>query len=288
MIFYIDVYFLVNFSVDILSLSFASSLSKVRTTLIRTVLLSFVGSVLATASVLFFNGLVFETLASFIFFLLIFVFLTKNVNFYRRIKVTLIFIVLEALMGGLVSFGYAFLDRHFGKFLLFENEEMPNRRLLALALLILLASGVFRLLVLFFTHTATQKSVSVSISLLGKETLVEALVDTGNLLTDPVSERPVMLLKLNFARKLYDNFPSNTADVQEVDKALLKRICVIPAHSIGGKGLLIGIRADEVKIFDDSDNSEQAIDIIIAADKEDGTYGGFGALIPAAALDGVL
>lgn len=288
MIFYIDVYFLVNFSVDILSLSFASSLSKVRTTLIRIVLLSFVGSVLATASVLLFNGLVFETLASFAYFLFIFVFLTKNVNFYRRIKATLVFIVLEALMGGLVSFGYTFLDRHFGKFLLFENEEMPNRRLLALALLILLASGVFRLLVLFFTHTATQKSVSVSISLLGKETLVEALVDTGNLLTDPVSERPVMLLKLNLARKLYDKFPSGTADVQEVDKALLKRISVIPTRSIGGKGVLIGIRADEVKVFGDSDNSEQAIDIIIAADKEDGTYGGFGALIPAAALDGVL
>ncbi len=288
LIFYIDVYFLINFTVDILSLSFASSLSKVRTSLIRIILLSLAGSGLAVLNALSFKGLAFEIGLSLLYFVLIFIFATKNVSFYRRTKLTAVFIVLEALMGGLVSFGYAFLDRHFSSSLFSESDELPNRRLLSLALLILLASGVFRLLVLFFTHTATQKSVTVKIFLLGKETVLEALVDTGNLLTDPVSERPVMLLKSALARKIYDKFPSSTAEMGRVDKEILKRISIIPAYSVGGKGLLIGIRTDEVKICDGSGHSEQAIDVIIAIDKEEGTYGGFGALIPAAALDGVL
>ncbi len=288
LIFYIDVYFLINFTVDILSLSFASSLSKVTSSLVRIMLLSLVGSGLALANALIFGGLLSEIGLSLLYFLLIFVFAAKNASFYRRMKLTAVFIVLEALMGGLVSFGYSFLDRHLGNGLFSESDDLPNRRLLSLALLILLASGVFRLLVLFFTHTATQKNVTVKISLLGKETAVEALVDTGNLLTEPVSERPVMLLKLSYARKIYDKFPGDTSEIGNVDKAILKRIAVIPAYSIGGKGLLVGIRADGVKISDASGGSEQAIDVIIAADKEGGTYGGFGALIPAAVLDGVL
>ena len=114
----------------------------------------------------------------------------------------------------------------------------------------------------------------VTIIFKGKIVGVTAMLDTGNLLKDPISQMPVMLVQKD---KLYKIIPKNILD--SIEKALggddnieidtkerneyFSRFRIIPFKSIGKQnGMLIGFKADKIKI-DINDNVEDLKNIII-------------------------
>lgn len=102
---------------------------------------------------------------------------------------------------------------------------------------ILAAGGVlYGLLVRFFKRGTTAVEVC-KVTLFGREeVMVEALLDTGNSLTEPISGKPVAVLDK-------DTFESIFGE----EKPSVFRI--IPYHSIGKKsGVLPGYRLDRIKV----------------------------------------
>ena len=91
---------------------------------------------------------------------------------------------------------------------------------------------------------------------------VNALIDTGNRLKDPLTGSPVILLEYNAAAKFlpeevrrafmaFDAGDLGLISELLADSAWLARFRVIPFASIGeGKGLLPGFRADKILISD--------------------------------------
>ncbi|MBM7583296.1 stage II sporulation protein GA (sporulation sigma-E factor processing peptidase) [Caldicoprobacter guelmensis] len=101
----------------------------------------------------------------------------------------------------------------------------------------------------------------VKIQLGDKETIVDALLDTGNMLLDPLSKHPVMIVELS---KIEDLLPPEVrmmlavcqkgeiqSAVQVVSQSKwLERVRVIPYVSVGNSnGVLIGLKPDGVMVL---------------------------------------
>lgn len=87
-----------------------------------------------------------------------------------------------------------------------------------------------------------------------KKWKLRAFVDTGNFLRDPVSGSPAAVLSASAGRRITD----------EAGAALLPRICLIPYSSVGRKGILQGIRPDQITV-----SGKKIERIVLAISKED-------------------
>ena len=142
------------------------------------------------------------------------------------------------------------------------------------------------MLISFFSNSQSEGSVEVEISFLNNNTVLSAFVDSGNLAVDPMDMSPVLLIKKEAAKKFLPNNIIELSNIDELDKNIKKRIRLIPITRGGATHVLVGIKADKVKLINKEKYEE--LSLTIAIDKEGGTFGGFDALMPSAALDNVL
>jgi sigma-E processing peptidase SpoIIGA len=190
------------------------------------------------------------------------------------------------LVGGFVSFIWGLLDRYSAS--VFEDAlgGAVNRKMLLLSIIVLLSIGVFRMLVSFFSNIESEGSVEVEITFLGKTAVVSAFVDSGNLAVDPMDMSPVLLIKKGAAKSILPENIINLCDIDALDNKIKKRIRLIPISRGGATHVLVGIKADSVSIV--TNDVKEEIRVTLAIDKEGGSYGGFLALMPSAALNDVL
>ena len=245
---YIDVYFLINLTVDIISLYFATILSKTPTTTRRLIIASVMGA-LSAVGVIFLPEI---PLLKLIFGGLGLIFMgmitPKGVSFRRKIKFTMAFLVFEALVGGGVSLIWNLFDKYLSHFFNSADGGALNRKMLFLSLIVLLCIGVFKMLVSFFSNIESEGSVDVEISFLDSKTTVSAFIDSGNLAKDPMDMSPVLLIKKDLAKMI---LPENIIELSNIDgleRAVKKRIRLIPISRGGETHVLVGVKADTVRI----------------------------------------
>lgn len=275
---YIDVYFLVNFTVDLLSLYYASVFSKVPSSIKRIILASLVASSSAVCVVLLGGrkllgitlsaaGLVFAIIIGCV-----------KVSFKRHVKFMISFLIFEALFGGGVSFVWGILDEHLYDAIASESTPPVNRKMLLFALVVLVFLGVFKMIVSFFSNIVSEGAVNLEIEFLDKKISLEAFVDSGNLAVDPMDMQPIVLIKKEIAKKI---LPLNIVELKDPDSIgnhIRRRIRLVPISRGGVTHVLTGIKADSVKIIDEKTSTPIAV--TLAIDKEEGDYGGYYALIP--------
>ena len=198
---YIDVYFLINFTVDLLALNFASVFSKVPITKIRLILTSVFGGIYAIFVLFMPDGIPIFITATLLSMLIIMFVAGYGVRFVRKVKLLISFLIFQTLIGGIVYFAYQFLEKYFD-FSQAENQ-IYNRGILIFAVIILLSIGIIKLLLFLFSGSVSEKFVTVKIELCGESLICSALIDTGNLAKDPIDSLPVILLKQSYAEKLF-------------------------------------------------------------------------------------
>ena len=94
-----------------------------------------------------------------------------------------------------------------------------------------------------------------------KELKLKVMLDTGNMLKDPISNSPVVLIDKS---KLYELLPKEILDnnkeilggefknQDEIDYKYKTRLRIIPFTSVGKQnGMILGIKVDEIKIITD-------------------------------------
>lgn len=105
--------------------------------------------------------------------------------------------------------------------------------------------GVIALAMAVFKRNKNLGIKNLKISLAGKVCEIDALCDTGNLLTEPISQFPVIIAE---GRKLTELFPNGIPDINSPDTFDMN-MRLIPFSSLGKKdGMLIGFIPDEVTI----------------------------------------
>ena len=280
---YIDVYFLINFTVDLLAIYFAAIFSKTPTTSARLIVSSILGGFVAVFAVFLPEIPTLKMVFSMLCLIFIAYFGTKRVSFRRKIKFILSFLIFEALVGGVVSLIWNFLDSNKNNIFSSGNGSSVNRKLLFFSLIVLLSIGVFKMIVLLFSNSESEGSVEIEIVFLGKTQKMEAFIDSGNLALDPMDMRPVILIKKENAQSILPQSIIELSDPDLLRRDVRKRIRLIPVTRGGVTHVLTGVKADCVRMVKNGKSEE--ISVTIAIDKEGGTYGGYGALIPSAAIE---
>jgi len=280
---YIDVYFLINFTVDLLALYFSCILLHFPIRRWRLCLSAILGALLAVISVLWYEKIFLVlTLSLFLVFGMI-VLAGAGGGFFRLLRLALLFLLFEFLIGGIVHFGYGFLEEKIGD--LWVQSGAENRKLLYLAALILFALGVLRLATSLLEGGAHEKSCEVEIRIGEKRFFGSALVDSGNFLRDPLDGSSVVLIKSRVAERLLPKaFLSE--DISALEKNDQKRLRLIPVRIMGTQRILFGIRPDDFFVL--RKKKKEHVRVTVAYDKEKGDYEGYSVLISSSIAENVV
>ncbi len=278
---YIDVYFLINFTVDVLALYFSARLSKIHTTVLRLIIAGSVGAIYAVIGILLIDSRWLMIPLSIFILIFVVVIVAKGVGIYRRLRYAVSFLIFELIIGGLVYCSYCMLSEFVELGQVDAGSE--NRNLLILSLIVLLSIGVLKIIISFFGNVKSERSVRLEIEVINNRIEIEAFVDSGNLAVDPFDKTPVMLVAHGMEKKIL-GFEIN--DPLKLDVGVRKRIRVIPVSFGGTNKILFGIKPDKVYVV--RDGYKERIDLVLAFDNNDNEYGGFSALIPLSSLEDVI
>ena len=239
---YIDVYFLINFTVDLLALYFSAALLHFPVSRFRLAISAVIGASFAVIAVLMHGRTILVLCLSAVCLMGMAVLLGKGGGLFRRMRLALLFLLFQMLIGGIVHWGYRFLAEKIGSLELESGAQ--NRKLLYLSVLILLAIGILRVSVSLLSHASGAQSREVEIVIEGKRFFGSALVDSGSFLRDPLDGTAVVLIKPLVARQLLPPaFINENADA--LSQEYKKRLRLIPVRMVGVQKILFGIRPDD-------------------------------------------
>ena len=277
---YIDVYFMINFTVDILAVFIASRMVHISMNMKKLLLSGLFGALFAIIELFLKSKTLHIGLAA--LFLITLAYITcKSASPGRKIKFLLSFYIAAFLISGVVNFVYGLMDKYIDGIFI-DSSSSTNRKALIFSLIILLIIGALRLFIMLFSDSINEKSTRIRIELREKSLELDALIDTGNLVKDPMNMNPVIFLKKSSAQSI---FPSSVIDLSDIDSLgadYRKRIRLVPVTRGKETHVMTGVRVDKVIII--KENHKEEINATIVIDKEDGTYGGYYALAPYVAL----
>ncbi|MCF6465175.1 sigma-E processing peptidase SpoIIGA, partial [Clostridium sp. Cult2] len=117
---------------------------------------------------------------------------------------------------------------------------------------------------------------NVTISLNNKKTDLVALIDTGNSLKEPISQKPVIIAEYNALKTILPELVKNVyLENKDLDLNFIAKIMeeigdeinlrLIPFKSLGNNnGILIGFVPDSIKVYLDNETKKLKDDIIVA------------------------
>ncbi len=275
---YIDVYFLINFTVDFLALYFSSIFSKVPTTAKRLIISSLLGAFFASVLIFLPEIPVLQLTASILTLFVCAYLATAKVKLKRRGRYLIAFLIFEALFGGGVTFLWNIFDKYLYDTISMAQTTPVNRKLILFSVLVLVFIGVFKMIVSFFSGISYEGVAEIEINCFDKIIKTEAFVDSGNLAIDPMDMCPILFIKEELARSFIPEAIIDLKDPDLLERNVRRKIRLIPVSRGEVTHVLTGVKADSVIILDGE--NEEEISVTIAIDKEKGSYGGYLALIP--------
>ena len=281
---YIDVYILINFTVDFLSLYFASLFSKVPSGTKRLVLSSAFGAFSAVLIIFLPEIPIIKMLTSFLSLVVCGMIATLAVSLKRRVRFVLSFLIFQAMVGGIVSYLWYIFDVWLYDVLSLSGGAPVNRKMLLFSVIVLISIGVFKMIVSFFSNIVGDGSVELEIKYFDKELICEAFIDSGNLAIDPMDMRPILFIKEELAKNIFPENVVSLSDPDALDRNVRRRIRLIPVSRGGVTHVLTGVKVDGVNIC--RGDVREPVAVTVAIDKERGSYGGFSALIPSSVVSG--
>ncbi len=277
---YIDVYFMINFTVDILAVFLTAKLMHVKLSIARLVLSGVVGAIIAIIE-LFMVGILNRAILTVIFLFSVTIIFCKGASIKRKLKFVIYLYIAMFLISGLIEYVYNLLDRYLKDIITYEYSG-TNKKAIVFSLIILMIMGVLRLFVMMLSDSIEEKSRRIIIKVEDKSIEVDALIDSGNLVKDPMNMNPVIFIKRCYAEKIFPKSVIDLSDIDSLSKNFRKRIRLIPVTRDSQTHVMTGVRVDSV-IFVIEKRTEE-VNATIVIDKEEGTYGGYYALAPYVAI----
>ena len=282
-ILYGDVYLLINFSLDALALVLAGCFLRRARRLLRIMLAALLGAIYALAALLlpplpFLLSLCLDLLAAALLCLAAY----GYGGFFAWLKTLLAFYTASVLLGGAVSALYSMLAELLG---VADGSFSTDGRRAEIFLLFALISGVIihiggRVL----SRHSRARAVAVEVECDGRHAYFRALSDSGNLLTDPLSGKAVIVCKREALGELLPPtcFGLLSGRDSGIPLALRRRLRVVVAHGIGGGVAMLGFVPDSILIAAEEEVGEaHAVDAILAvAEKDIRDFGGYAAIVP--------
>lgn len=254
---YADIIFLINFLLDLTILWATSRFGHLRTTLVRLVLGAAAGSIYGVIMVFPRTAAFYSVSMKILFSLFIVAVSFPKLTLKKFFQAAAYFYLISFVMAGAVLGGSSILSEN--RFL-FQEIRVGGKGLIFAAGTALVL-GMWGIKHLKRNWRKEQFHVPVQISVGEVSLMVEALIDTGNDLKDPLSQKPVIIIEYQSIKKILpEDFKRqferySATDVTRIveqleDRSWSTRIRVIPFSSIGKHhGMLIGFKPDLVVIF---------------------------------------
>lgn len=249
---YIDLYLLVNVSMDFLCMIIAAVLLHRKVKRWRVLVASIFGGVYAVAALLLLwdgiFGILMDTVAVVVMCLIAF---GKRKNTVASVlRLAVVVWISSLVLGGIMTALFALLNR----------LNLPLDALQGDGLSVwtfVLVSAVAGVLTVksgrWVGLSGKAKSAKVEVTLFGNSTVLHAMVDTGNLLCDPVSGKSVIVADLEVLRPLLPPLLARACESGDFsaylkDHERAKRVRLVPAGTANGESLLLAIVPDAVTV----------------------------------------
>lgn len=267
MIVYADIVFIENLIINCVILYVTAVLKKIKISYLRIFFSSICGSSYAVLSIVVIDNVIGKLILSIVMILIIFP--TKNV---KQILETLTTFYLVSITAGGAAIAISYLMNDY-KINTVNGIAIVDFPILFSAVGIII--GVF-LIITTINNLKSKISkrdifYDIEIFIDNKKVKIRALLDTGNMLKDPISQRPVVIAT---RRSLKNVLPQEILeDIKNIlggDKLgginqFANKIKLIPFKSLGNEhGILIGIKSNKIIV----DNNEIKDVIIGIYEKE--------------------
>ncbi len=260
---YADILFVINFSLDYLCLFIAGRLLNFKSTALRLILAAVMGGTYAflpyiTELAVYISlplNLVFAGLMCLVSF--------GKMPVKRFLLGAVTYIVSSALMGGLITALYSL----FGKS---HQGVYAETGAFGFALACFASALITFLYGALSKRKIHTKSAQINLYIEGEKISARLLADSGNMVTEPFSSLPVIILSSSALPPPYDN-PDHP------DFPL--KIRAIPFGTASGKGCFLGFRPDKIEIVRLGKKPLPA-DAYIAIDTFGNGYSGYDGIIP--------
>lgn len=249
---YGDLLFLINFSMDFLCLFLVARLLAKPFSLPRTVLAAALGGIYSVTALFLTLG-AWGRLADLLVCVLIcaVAFGDKREGWSSLALLSGAFVLASMLLGGVMTAIFNLMNRADPPLDSFaDDDSIP---LWLFALVTAAASLITWIGGRFLRRRGQIPEAQVEIQLGGRKTVIRAMCDSGNLLRDTVSGKPVIVSDIKNAVNLLPvdcaHITEWNADtVQALPPPLAARVRLIPTSSVGADGILLALRPDSVVI----------------------------------------
>ncbi len=278
---YADLLFLVNFSMDFLCFYLTARFLHRPLSLWRGVLASTLGGVYAVAALFLSVGRVPAYLidAGVCIGLCSLALASRRERVRSLVRLCGVYLLISMLLGGVMTALFSQLNRIPGLTDQVAEEGLSTWIFFALAVVSALLTALGGKSV---RRAAARRRVTVIIREKGAQLELEALCDTGNLLRDPISGKPVIPVE---SEKLRDIFPAALLRaVQQPDRIsmlpapLSRRVRLIPARGATGERLMVAFLPECVLLREGDE--EHAVAALIAPAPLGQSKEGIFALVP--------
>ena len=282
---YLDVGIIENLIMNSIIIYATAIITKSKIKHIRILISSLIGAIYSVLSYIS-NLAIFSNLFTKILLSIIMVYIAFNPKDIKILgKITLLFYLTSFVFGG-VAFAMIYIVKP-------QNILMKDGLFLGTYPLKTIFLGAIVASIILITAFKVVKSkfskkdmfCNINIKIQGKEKNIKVMVDTGNLLKDPISGMPVIVIEHT---ELYDVLPKEIlnnlekilgGDLEDIPENIkneyLSKLRVIPYSSLGKQnGMLLGIKADEVKVEEEIIKNNVIIGIYNKALTKRGEYNG--------------
>ena len=265
---YIDVILIENLLLNYIILFATAVVLKLKVKHVRLILASLVGAIYTIIS--YVSGLrIYSNFLLKLILSIIIIYIAFNPqNLKKTLKFTLIFYLTSFVFGG-AAFALIYVVK--------PQELLKNNGLVlsSNSLKIIFISAIIAFIVIIIGFKVVKNKISakdmycdIEIKLNNKKIETKAMIDTGNLLKEPITNTPVVVVEHTL---LYECIPkeilNHIEDIlggdfskipDEIKQEYISRLKVIPFSSLGKQnGMLLGIKADGIEIKDEDEEKKE-------------------------------
>ena len=280
---YVDIYFLINFSMDLLCFYLTARLLSGKLSLLRGVLAAALGGLYANAALLLGIGGIYGFLLDVLALALICIVALARRGELKRIPLyILVFAGVSSALGGIMTALFYLFNRS-GAFDFIKESDGDGVSVWLFAILAAISAVITLIGGRGATRRMSASEVELEITLGGRTATLRGMTDSGNLLRDPISGKPCVVVD---SRRLGRLLPTELSELNEGDAIskigrlrgeLRKRVSVIPVSTASGESMLVGVRAERIRIK--KGREERDVDAILALSELQ-----VGALVPSCLL----
>ena len=287
---YIDIIFLENLIMNFIILYSASIILKIKPKFIRISISSIIGSMYAIVSYITEMRIYTSIMSKFVLaIIMIYVAFTPQ-NVKKMWKQLLIFYLTSFVFGGVDLYLIYFIKP---QEILMKNGMFIGEYVLKVIMLGAIVAFVIIKISLNIIKTkinAKDMYCKIKVKINKKEIETTAMIDTGNLVKEPITNTPVVIIESSL---LYEILPKeilkNLQEIlggdfskipEEIQQEYISRLRCIPFTSLGKQnGMLVGIKADEIEIESEYEKKKSNNVIIGIYDKSLTKRGEYRALV---------